>query len=494
MAASTRRSIHRRVPRLVTAAALLYLIGTAPAEPSPGLLPEGWDATVRLPEAVDINADPRIVEVTLEARIAKIEIAPGRFVDAWTYNGSVPGPLIRVRVGDRLVVHFNNALPASTTVHWHGLRVPFRMDGVPGYSQPDVKPGESFTYDFIVPDAGLYWYHPHVMSAAQVGFGLYGALLVEDPTEAIGVVDELVLVLSDMALEANGTLEAPDSGGSIGNVFGREGTHVLLNGREHATLTVRAGVPLRWRIVNAAKSRYFDLDLGGALFKQIGGDGGLQEYAVERDSLVLAPGDRADVIVTPPLKPGESAELRSILVNRGFGSIEGRFPFNDLLTITASDLSAHSGDPLPEIRRAIEPLRGDGAVVVNLEMALQQPPDAPPTYQFHGPHSAHGHMKLRARAGETQIWSVTNNTEWSHPLHLHGFFFQVLDANGSPARPLAWKDTVDIPFKKTVRLMVRFDDRDGVSGHWMLHCHILDHAESGLMGMVEVGDMDRIHR
>jgi FtsP/CotA-like multicopper oxidase with cupredoxin domain len=474
----------------VLAAVLVYLAGTAQAATPHSLQPEGWDAHLKLPEAVDTNPDPHVVEVSLEARIARVEIAPGTVVDAWTYNGGVPGPLIRVGVGERLIVHFANALPSPTTIHWHGLRVPFRMDGVPGYSQPDVKPGESFTYDFIVPDAGLFWYHPHVMSAAQVGFGLYGALLVDDTKEEVGVADEVVLVLSDMALEANGALEAPDAGGSIGNVFGREGTHVLLNGREHSTLLVRSGAPQRWRIVNAAKSRYFDLDLGGSRFRQIGGDGGLQEYAVERDSLVLAPGERADVIVTPGLRPGESTELRSILVNRGFGSVESRFPYNDLLTMTAADMPPYSGGPPPEVRRAIAPLPATGATMVDLKMALHQPPDAPATYQFHGPLSSPGHMRVRARTGETQMWSVTNNTSWSHPLHLHGFFFQVLDANGSPVRPMAWKDTVDIPFEQTVRLIVRFDDREGVAGSWMLHCHILDHAESGLMGMVEVGDVD----
>src|SRR5262245_37650203 len=155
-----------------------------------GLQPDGWNAGLELSAAVDTNPNPRVVEINLEARVARVDIAPGQSVDAWTYGGRVPGPVIRVRVGDRLIVHFSNALPAPTTIHWHGVRVPFQMDGVPGSSQPAVNPGQSFTYDFIAPDAGLYWYHPHVMSAAQSGFGLYGALLVEDPDENVGVDDE----------------------------------------------------------------------------------------------------------------------------------------------------------------------------------------------------------------------------------------------------------------------------------------------------------------
>jgi FtsP/CotA-like multicopper oxidase with cupredoxin domain len=451
-----------------------------------GLQPDGWDAGLELSAAVDTNPNPRVVEITLEARVARVEIAPGQSVDAWTYGGSVPGPVIRVRVGDRLIVHFKNALPAPTTVHWHGVRVPFQMDGVPGSSQPAVNPGESFTYDFIVPDAGLYWYHPHVMSAAQSGFGLYGALLVEDPDENVGADDELVMVLSDMALNDSGALEAPDAGGSIANVFGREGSHVLLNGRTQSSLVVRSGAPQRWRIVNAAKSRYFNLDLGGLPFKQIGGDGGLQEYSLERDTLLLAPGERADVLVTPRLGPGETITLRSILVNRGMFTTEGRFPYDDLLTLTGAGVEPYSGPPPADVKRALTPLPRAGATQVDLELTLDQPPDAAPEYGIRGALYSARHKALKARIGETQIWTVTNSTKWSHPFHLHGFFFQVLDENGAPVKPLAWKDTVDIPFERTVRLIVRFDDREGVTGAWMLHCHILDHAEAGLMGVVQV--------
>jgi FtsP/CotA-like multicopper oxidase with cupredoxin domain len=473
----------------MVSASVVMLGGALVREASAGgPQPEGWDVGLELAAAVDINPDPRVVEIDLEARIDRVAIAPGQMIDAWTYGGSIPGPLIRLHVGDRLIVHFTNALPEPTTMHWHGLRVPLRMDGVPGISQPPVKPGESFTYDFVAPDAGLFWYHPHVMSPAQVGFGLYGALLVDDPEERVGVADEVVMVLSDLALNERGALESPDAGGSIANVFGREGTHVLLNGRTQSSLRVRSGAPQRWRIVNAARSRYFNLDLGGVTFQQIGGDGGLQEYAVARDMLQLAPGERADVIVTPRLASGETAVLRSVLVNRGLFTVEGRFPYDDLITLIGADMPAYSG-PAPSVpRRVIEPLSRERATTVDLEFTLDQPPDAVPEYGIRGRLYSAQHKAVGARVGETQVWSVTNSTKWSHPLHLHGFFFQVLDEHGAPVHPIAWKDTVDIPFERTVRLVVRFDDREGVTGPWMFHCHILDHAEIGLMGVVQVGD------
>ena len=223
------------------------------------LAPPEWAAGLKLREARDQNPDPAIVEIDLTARPADVEVAPGKIVHAWTYDGGIPGPLIRAHVGDRVIVHFTNQLPQPSTVHWHGVRVPIDMDGVPDVSQPEVKTGETFTYDFIVRDAGLYWYHPHVMSAAQVGFGLYGALLVDDPDDGIGVRDEMTLVLSDIGFDQKGVLDPPDTGGTAGMVFGREGAYLLANGKIMPTLRARAGAPQRWRILNAAKSRVAQL-------------------------------------------------------------------------------------------------------------------------------------------------------------------------------------------------------------------------------------------
>ena len=192
--------------------------GATPAAADQGtsLAPAGWDDSIKLEEAVDKNPDPNIVEIDLEARIAEVEVAPGKVVKAWTYDGGLPGPLIRTKVGNRLIVHFTNHLDEPTTIHWHGVRVPIEMDGVPGISQPEMKKGDTYTYDFVTPDAALYWYHPHVMSAAQVGFGLYGALLVEDPADGVGVADQLTMVLSDIGFDKGGTLEPADSGGPAG--------------------------------------------------------------------------------------------------------------------------------------------------------------------------------------------------------------------------------------------------------------------------------------
>jgi FtsP/CotA-like multicopper oxidase with cupredoxin domain len=444
--------------------------------------PQDWNSGLKLNDAVDINPDPRIVEVNLETRIAAVELG-GKLVEAWTYNGSIPGPLIRTKVGDRLIVHFTNRLPDSTTVHWHGIRVPIEMDGVPGISQSEVGTDQSFTYDFVVPDAGLFWYHPHVQSATQVGFGLTGPLIVEDPSEKIGVSDELVLVLNDIDLTEKGTLADPNSGGSTAMAFGREGDTVLVNGRQNAQIRARSGSTQRWRIVNTAKSRYFNLSVPGSVLTKIGGDGGLQEYPTKDDYLVLAPGERADVIVSPKGKPGTEIQVMSELFNRGYGSVEFRLA-EKLFRIALTNQPAVQPATLPKISRTIEPLKMEGAKPVSIALDIIQTRDRMFEYLFNGKPLSKV-LPIPAKVGDTQIWTIINNTPWSHPIHLHGFFFQVLDQKDQLVHPLEWKDTVSVPFKQTLKLLVRFDDRPG---SWMVHCHILDHAEGGLMSTVQLGE------
>ena len=218
-------------------------------------------------------------------------------------------------------------------MHWHGVRVPIEMDGVPEISQPEVKKGESFTYDFVVRDAGLYWYHPHVMSAAQVGFGLYGALLVEDPDDGVGVADQVTLVLSDIGFDAKGELEPADSGGSAGMVFGREGEYVLVNGRQAPGAARASGAPQRWRIVNAAQEPVL---LSRSRRPAVHGDRRRRRPAGAADarptSLLVTPGERVDVIVAPKGKAGTPLPLRAMLYNRGYGSVEYR-SVEEVLTI-----------------------------------------------------------------------------------------------------------------------------------------------------------------
>jgi FtsP/CotA-like multicopper oxidase with cupredoxin domain len=415
--------------------------------------------------------------VNIEARVAAVELKPGTMTPAWTYNGSVPGPLIKVHQGDRLIVHFSNHLPEETTIHWHGLRIPLAMDGVPEHSQAAVRPGETFDYDFVVPDVGLFWYHPHVRSAGQVGDGLYGALLVEDAEDPAKFGDPLVLVLSDVEVNDQGGFLPADNGGNIATLFGREGTVVLANGRVNPVLGARVGVRQRWRVVNAAKSRYFWLALDGNTFTRIGGDGGLMGTPVPVDRLLLAPGERADLVIEPRGTPGSDLPLRWMAYDRGFGTAFMR-PDVTVLTVHLSSDPPALSPALPPTGRVVEPLSTAGATPVEIRLTRN---DVNKVFQLGINGQKNGGAPLQGHVGETQVWTVTNTIAWDHPFHLHGFFFQVLDDSGAPREPVEWKDTVNVPVDKHVKLAVRYDDRPGM---WMFHCHILDHADAGMLGML----------
>jgi len=488
MAPTTARTVLAAKPmvhRSPTVCRWLVLLSAALLLPACGdeaetLPPAGWDDEVRLREAIDRNPAADVVEIDLTARLAEVEIRPGTKTEVWTYDGGLPGPLIRARRGDRLIVHFHNELPEPTTVHWHGVRLPVEMDGAPDMPHPAVPPGGGFDYDFVVPDAGLFWYHPHVDSAAQVGRGLHGALLVEDPDEPAGIGDEIVLVLADIGIDEEGKLTPADSGGDIGSLFGREGNTLLVNGRVLPALRPRAGQRQRWRIVNAAKSRYFWLDLGGPSFLRIGGDGGRTAKPVEIDRVLVAPGERADVVVTPVTEPGEARMLRWIPFDRGYGATYLR-PDEDVLTIEATPETAAEPASLPDVARAIEPLDTAGAGQVSLALTMEQTPDGL-VLGINGVPFEKSEPVIAA-VGETQVWLVENTMAWAHPFHLHGFFFQVLGEDGAPVAPLEWKDTANVPVDGKLRFAVRYDPRPGM---WMFHCHVLDHADAGMMGMVHV--------
>jgi len=306
---------------------------------------------------------------------------------------------------------------------------------------------------------------------------------VDDPNDGVGVADQLTLVLSDIGFDKFGGLEPAESGGPAGQVFGREGQYVLVNGRRKPTIRMRAGAPQRWRIVNTAKSRFFLLDMDGQPFTTIGGDGGLQEEPVTSSTLLITTGERVDVILAPTGKPGSSLVVRAMLYNRGYGSVQYR-DVEELLTIQFTDEAPLPAKKLPAIRRTIVPPSVTGATRVPVVLTL--PPagkDGKSEFRVNGVPYWEADPFVAA-LGETQIWDIKNDTEWDHPFHLHGYFFIALDEQDQPIRPLAWKDTVNIPMKTTARFLILFDERPG---QWMFHCHILDHAEGGLMGTVQVG-------
>jgi FtsP/CotA-like multicopper oxidase with cupredoxin domain len=191
-----------------------------------------------------------------------------------------------------------------------------------------------------------------------------------------------------------------------------------------------------------------------------------------------------DVIVTPTGEPSSELVVKALLYNRGYGSVQYR-SVEDLFTIQFTDAPALAKPALPRVARTIDPPDAAGATAVDVHLTL--PPHGPDgKSEFHVNGVPYWKAKpFLARLGETQLWQIRNDTEWDHPFHLHGYFFMPVDERGAPVRPMEWKDTLNVPMKSTLRFLVHFDERPG---EWMFHCHILDHAEGGLMGTVKVGD------
>jgi len=394
--------------------------------------------------------------VALEARETDWVYAPGRRLTGMGFNGSIPGPLIEARVGDTIRARLTNSLSQPTTIHWHGLRVPAAMDGTASV-QPVVEPGESFDYEFTVPDAGTFWYHSHVNETEQLERGLYGPLVVRGPDEPTLDADR-VLMLDDLKLDADGRL-AP-FGDEHELHEGREGDVRLVNGRQEPELAIAGGQVERWRIVNAANTRFMRLSIGGRPFSILGSDGGLIAAPVEATEVLVTPGERVELAVGP-FAEGEVLELEALPYDRGRGE-----PRRErLATIRVGPTKASSAS-LPDVLREIESLTDDGSETtrtVSMKALM---------------HGGHGQRDEDVRVGELQVWNLVNETSQDHPFHLHGFFFQVLD-DGVPA----WKDTVNVPQKESVRIAWLPDNRPG---EWMYHCHILEHHAMGMMAHFSV--------
>lgn len=410
----------------------------------------------------------RVVHVDLTAREADWEFIPGKPARVWSYDGWVPGPVLEGRVGDVLEVTLTNRLPEATTIHWHGLRLSPAMDGTDSVQHP-VAPGESFTYRFLLRDAGTFWYHPHMNETVQLERGLYGALVVRglDEPELDG---ERVLVLDDVKLDRDGQI-AP-LGGFVERHDGRQGSTLLVNGDVQPELAMAAGQVERWRIVNAASARYVRLSIGGRPFTLLGTDGGLLGAPVQVTEVLLTPADRVDIAVGP-FAEGETIRVESLKYDR--------MTFAKTKQVTFATVRVGAAAPskavIPATLRTIEPLV-TGPVTPTREVHLGVRPSLTKGLKFVVNGEGH-HRDAPVKLGELQVWDIVNDTLMDHPFHLHGYFFQVVSVNGEPPAFLSWEDTVNVPPRSRVRIAWLPDDRPG---EWMYHCHILEHHESGMMG------------
>ena len=438
----------------------------------------------------DVKPTGVVREVELVAAPTELPLLDGRRLAVWAYNNQVPGPTIHVRVGETLRATLVNHLPEASTIHWHGQRLPNAMDGVPGITQPPVEPNGKFVYEFTPRDAGTFWFHPHLSSSEQVERGLFGVLIVDEatPAQQPAYSRDVVWVLDDWRLGGDGQIDPNFVTRHDLMHDGRWGQQVTVNGHSDEKLLVRAGERVRLRLLNVANGRVFVPDFASAdLHAQaIAVDGMYAARPFDPKGFELPPGARLDVDLSIPA----SARGNRFIVNDCF--------FNDchrLATIEVTPEEPVAPPAFASPARARIP-------------AWSYQPQRPPTAEYrinaraggehgiewtlngeaftHAQHSMKGqHAPANVKTlpvGKYSVLRFTNDSFRLHPMHLHGTFFKLLARNGVAVDEPHWRDTVLVHSKETVDVGLVPLER----GSWMMHCHILEHAESGMMTTVDV--------
>lgn len=466
------------------------LLKSASAAAGLASLPAGvaWAATP--PPRFDLSAG--FVEQELKAGAPKVR--------CWGFNGSVPGPVLRYRKGEQVRILVSNGLSVDTAVHWHGLRVPNAMDGVPMVTQDPIKPGGTMLYEYPLRDSGTFWYHPHQSSFEQVPRGLYGAYIVEE-SKPIEVDRDLAWVLSDLKLGADGQ-QVEDYGRILDLANeGRIGNQVLLNGTAAGatqTFNVRRGERIRLRLINAASARIFRLTLAGHAMSVIAFDGqAVQPHAVEQVN--LGPGMRIDLVIDC-LQAGSAAYALTDVGHRGAGEI-ARLVYDGSKALRDKPMAA----PIrlapnqiaePDLKRALDhyivfqggmrgaPVIGtvDGQPTKTHEMMEKHGLAWTMNYTAQHEHALMHEPLFYFKQGQHITLHMINETDFWHPMHLHGHFFRVVAINGRPTRFREWRDTVLMGPRESVDIAFVADN----PGEWMFHCHVLDHAAGGMMGTIAV--------
>ena len=448
----------------------------------------------------------------------------GQSFVGYGYNGQVPGPLIWAPQGSTIHVRYQNHIEWPSTVHWHGVRLENRFDGADGVTQDAVPPGGSFDYTLRLPDAGLFWYHPHRRDDILRDLGLYGNLLVSPRQSELGSVNrEEVLLLDDLELTARGPLpygaERPTHA-----LMGRFGNVALLNGRADWSLTVARGEVVRFLLTNGANARTFNLSFGGARIKLLGSDLGNFEREAWVESVVIAPAERYLVDVRFADAGSVAIENRVLGIDHVFGKFLAEV---DTLGVVRVKQQAAQ----PDYRTGFDSTRAHPGVVADIDRVrgqFERPPDRSLIVRMEAtglPFVVDRFLRIDSVYFHPVEWSGTmpmmnwNSTStevhwiledpatgrrnmdihWDfkrgelvkirianlrrtlhamqHPIHFHGQRFLVLEQNGIRNTNLAWKDTFLLPAGGSADILLEVSN----PGTWMAHCHISEHLESGMM-------------
>lgn len=425
-------------------------------------------------------------------KVPRVILEGGKEARLWTYNGINPGPEIRVRRHDQVKVRLINGLDEPTMLHWHGIRIDNAMDGSP-LTQNPVQPGEAFEYVFTAPDAGTYWYHPHINSSRQVEHGLYGALIVEEK-HPLADTEELTLVLDDWLLNDDGTINQKAFGDiRMAAHAGRLGNWFTVNGKSRPRLAAPANRRLRLRLINCANARVMNLQIKGAEPSVAALDGQplIETRALGTSPLQLGPGGRADlmirrgsdeIVLANLNQNNEPLEVAYIDRTGDPGAADtgpiAALPVNglpatlDIAGVTPSELVMEGG--------AMGGLAG--AKLRGRDVDMRELVQNAMAWAFNGVAGMTEEPFASLKKGDTAVFDFVNKTAWPHAMHLHGHHVLPLTIDDRPIANQDWRDTVLMSANSNMRVAFVADN----PGKWMLHCHMLEHQAAGMMTWINV--------
>ncbi len=464
---------------------------------------ESTHPALTLPPLKQVQATGQIKEFELDVGRTGWELAPGKTVDAYAYNGQVPGPELRVTEGDTVRVTVKNALQEPTTVHWHGVEVPVGMDGVLGLSQAPIQPGDTFTYEFVAIPAGTRWYHAHANELAQQGGGLVGALIIEprDPQPQSARPDREFTLVSGEWVTSSTTaptgpmlMPTPGSAGGMDSMMGQgagpmaQGVGRLnydtftLNGKTYSAappLMVRQGERVRLRLINANATDTQIFALPGHRLSVTHTDGNVLQQPVQVEAVPLGVGERADVefvadnpgrwqleAFMPALSSQGEVVPLSDIVYEGHEA-DAAQDFAPDAQVRIASYANFGGPPHPDPPDRVYELTLSGGVMMGM--------GSPTNWTINGKNYPNTDP-LEVHLGQRVRLKLLNMSMEDHPMHLHGHTFQVVAANGR---------AIDGPLKDTltVRHMEQYEIEFVADnpGDWLFHCHNLVHMGGGLM-------------
>lgn len=443
----------------------------------------GWPSLPMLQN----TSGPGQFSAALTASPTTANFLPGIATQILAYNGTTPGPMIDAYEGDAVRIRFTNRLDQDTTVHWHGLPVPASEDGNP---MNPVAPGTSRDYAYTLPigSAGTYWYHPHPHETTpeQVYRGLAGIFIVRSRTDPLATLPERLVVITDLRLDATGQIAA-NTATDLAN--GREGDQVLVNGAHQPVDTIAPGATERWRVLDATNGRYLRLVLDGGPMWVVALDGCSLPGPMAVSELLLAPGQRAEVVVRAPVTSGQKLVLRTIAYNRG--AMVPIAPPVKLLEITTTQAAALAPITLPASLPAPPPLpmnlaTAQTVVLSDMGMGMGMGASGTGRFTINGKSFDPTRDDITMKAGVPEEWIVRNAGMMDHPLHIHGTSFQLVASTraniASDPRLNAFMDTVNLISGEQIRIRLRID----TPGRRMFHCHILEHEAQGMMGVINI--------